>query len=476
MRLTERLTRLAPEWAARSSFSALASEIWLEEPRHVDALFAELSMRLGALDARTLRAFLEEEEEHDEDSEHRLQDQAEALPFRMRGDTAVLPIRGHILRRVPWYFAELGIEACGTEELAQSLLVADRSPRVASVELLIDSPGGTISGLEAAALTLASIQKPTSVRASGNCCSAAYWLASQAKSIVAEPGTVFGAIGVYSVIWDTSRAAETAGVKVHVIKSGEHKGVGEFGAPISEEQLKHLQLLVDAAAAKFKAAVQTGRGLSAAEVDGVATGECWFAERALELRLIDQIEPITNASASSVEPPQMGSSSMGTSAELDARKALEEKDKALEAARAEVEAAKAEAAKNAAKAAAADAALAAVREGAKTQAIDAAVRAGKVVPAMRASIDTFAAKASVEELEAFLATLPAQTRPQQIGATPAESNAREPRVLTADEEIAKRFGVTVAQMDAAAGIKQYHSDGTVVLTDGSQRSLAEVAN
>jgi len=81
-----------------------------------------------------------------------------------------------------------------------------------------------------------------------------------------------------------------AGVRTIVLKSGPDKGTGVEGAPITDQQLEPLLDEVLGLAAMFRAAVQRGRGLSAAAVQAAATGRCWLAPEAETFGLIDKVQ------------------------------------------------------------------------------------------------------------------------------------------------------------------------------------------
>jgi ClpP class serine protease len=91
--------------------------------------------------------------------------------------------------------------------------------------------------------------------------SAAYWIGSQADRVVATPSATVGSIGVYMAFADVSKAYESMGVKMEVIKSGTLKGAGIEGTSLSEGQRADLQAQVDSIHADFRSAVRSKRRL-----------------------------------------------------------------------------------------------------------------------------------------------------------------------------------------------------------------------
>lgn len=211
---------------------------------------------------------------------------------------AILSIKGPILRgRERPFLSMWGIEHTGQEDVRDGLRAAVEDPSVEAIMLDVDSPGGIAQGLErlASELRAAGEVKPLHAYVSGQATSAAYYLASQASSITAEPDATVGSIGVYSVAVDSSKAAEKRGVSVHVIRSGPHKGMGIPGAPITDEQLAMHQRLIDGLARGFVEAVADGRGMSSTQVRTLATGAHWIAREGLDLGLVDRVGSLDDA-------------------------------------------------------------------------------------------------------------------------------------------------------------------------------------
>ena len=130
---------------------------------------------------------------------------------------------------------------------------------VARVWLHIDSPGGSVGGLNALCDYIRAYPKPVFAIVSGECCSAAYWLANAAKSIAAEPEAVVGSIGVYQLVVDDSEALKSQGLQFNYISTGPLKAAGATGMPLTEEQAQNIQRAVDDVFGLFRAAVNTRR-------------------------------------------------------------------------------------------------------------------------------------------------------------------------------------------------------------------------
>ena len=181
-------------------------------------------------------------------------------------------------------------------QIRRDIRQASADPDVGAILLAIDSPGGTVAGTAdlAADVRAARKTKPVWAHVDDLSASAAYWVASQAEKIFAnDASALIGSIGTYQILRDYSAMAERDGVKTHVVRTGPLKGLGTPGTAISDEQLSHVQQLVNATQDIFDAAVRKGRGLSAKELADVRHGGVMLAGEAQNARLIDGIQPMS---------------------------------------------------------------------------------------------------------------------------------------------------------------------------------------
>lgn len=193
---------------------------------------------------------------------------------------------------------------CNTIRTRQAIRDAANDGDVQSILLHIDSPGGSVAGTMELAddVAAANEKKPVNAYASDMCCSAAYWVASQARRIFANEMAMVGSIGTFAVVYDESKAAEMQGVKVHVVSSGPMKGQGQPGAPITPEYLGEIQSLVDDFNVRFLKAVGAGREMDKGKVEDIATGQVWIAQKAKQIGLIDQVASFDEVLSSLASP------------------------------------------------------------------------------------------------------------------------------------------------------------------------------
>jgi protease-4 len=164
----------------------------------------------------------------------------------------------------------------------------------------INSPGGTITGSDYLYHHLGELARerelPLVVSMGSVCASGGYYVAmavgDKEDVIFAEPTTWTGSIGVIIPHFDLSGALSAVHVEDDSIMSAPLKDLGTPTKPMTDEERKLLQALVDESFAEFKAIVASGRKKfkdDPAALDAVATGQIFTAKQALANGLIDKI-------------------------------------------------------------------------------------------------------------------------------------------------------------------------------------------
>jgi capsid assembly protease len=437
---------------ARAVRSYMSSRQWAMEPAALQATAELIAAALEKMPAGALEAAA------------KAPPAAEVGPgYEVRDNVAHVRIAGPILKEVPCIFGLLGMQATSTTRTQKAIEAALADPAVASLALDIDSPGGSLAGVQELADTIAAaaLQKPVAAHASDMAASAAYWLGCQATTFSANESAMIGSIGVYSVMEDSSAAAAAEGVRVLVIRSHELKGAGVEGAPITPAQVADAQRTIDAAANMFMNAVARGRQMSVDAVKALATGQVWFAEQARELGLLDDVMNSDVAHSRAVRgqgvvidhAPNAGAQETGMENKANA---------SAEAIKlAEMEAALAQA----------QAEATVLRENVKASQARERVAlvdkyADRVAPAARESVlkyGEFCAE-DMGKFEAFLKTMPAVTRTTRES---AEAPVAPVSASEGEAQVAKWLGSTPARIARFEDVKGFRSDGTFELNDGS---------
>lgn len=211
---------------------------------------------------------------------------------------AVLPLYGTILPR-----GNMMVELCGAaspHSFAEDVQRAANDPNVTSIILDIDSGGGAVSGIDVAAEAVrqAARVKPVTAVCNTTACSAAFWIAAQAREVVITPAGEMGSIGVIGTHVDESQRVEEAGLVVTYVRSTPGKALGQPTEAMTGDVLDDWQSQVDRIHSLFIADVALGRGRSEAEVrERWATGAVWFGAEAVTAGLADRVGTLSGVIA-----------------------------------------------------------------------------------------------------------------------------------------------------------------------------------
>jgi len=207
-------------------------------------------------------------------------------PYLTSDGVMVIPING-VMTKYDSSFAD-----ASSVRIRKAVRASVKSDAVKAILLHIDSPGGTVSGTADLADEVASAAKvkPVTAYIEDLGASAAYWVASQAQKIYANPSGLVGSIGAFTVLTDLSGMAGQRGIKVHVVRAGDFKGMGTVGTAVTDAQLGEAQRLIDGITAQFVVAVARGRRVSAETAMSWRDGRVHLASDAKAMGLIDGVE------------------------------------------------------------------------------------------------------------------------------------------------------------------------------------------
>ena len=216
----------------------------------------------------------------------------DAAPYSVVDGVAIVALDGVIGRKVGPLERSSGVT--DVDEFSAAMEAAANDQEVSAIVLSVDSPGGTIGGVQRAADTVRTVQgmKPVIAHASDVMASAAYWIASGAGQIYADQTATVGSIGVYSAILDRSREMELAGLKQVVFASGKFKAAGMLGTSLTEGQSQAIQKRVDSLASIFKTDVRRTRP---AVSDDSMQGQTMLGDEAKAAGLIDAVATFEQA-------------------------------------------------------------------------------------------------------------------------------------------------------------------------------------
>lgn len=204
--------------------------------------------------------------------------------YTVNDGVAVICIDGQMMKRAGSF------GGCSTISVRQAVRSAANDFAVRAIMLHICSPGGTVSGTADLAEDIANAaqQKPVDAYIADMGCSAAYWAASQCRTIYANSTALIGSIGTYALLEDDTGMQEQIGIKYRIVSTGEFKGLGADGA-ISDKLIADVQREINSLNALFLEAVAIGRGENIPDIAKVSDGRAWIAADSKQLGLIDEV-------------------------------------------------------------------------------------------------------------------------------------------------------------------------------------------
>ncbi len=175
---------------------------------------------------------------------------------------------------------------------------ASRDEQVRAIVFRVNSPGGSAVGSDLVWRAVREAQsrgKPVVVSMGDVAGSGGYYVAMGADSIVAEPATITGSIGVVYAKPNFGNLMHQLGVRFEYAKSAETADALSMARAMSEAELTQLNQAVGHTYANFTAKVAEGRKLSAEQTEAVARGRVWSGIAAKERGLIDELGGLQKA-------------------------------------------------------------------------------------------------------------------------------------------------------------------------------------
>jgi protease-4 len=174
-----------------------------------------------------------------------------------------------------------------------------RMDDVKAVVLRINSPGGSILSAENIYRELIGLKKDGKklvVSMGDLAASGGYYLSAMADSIFAQPNTLTGSIGVFSIIPNPSRALDSKlGVRFDTVRTGPYSADFTIMFPWSERENTYMQSRTEAYYEMFLNKVAEGRGMTRDAVHAIAQGRIWSGERAVKNGLVDKLGTLEDA-------------------------------------------------------------------------------------------------------------------------------------------------------------------------------------
>ncbi|ERM60295.1 MULTISPECIES: signal peptide peptidase SppA [Vibrio] len=187
----------------------------------------------------------------------------------------------------------------GGDTTAALLRQARNDDQVKAVVLRVDSPGGSAFASEVIRNEIEAIKqagKPVVVSMSSLAASGGYWISMGADKILAQPTTLTGSIGIFSVITTFEKGLNDIGVYTDGVGTSPFSGLG-ITTGLSDGAKDAFQMGIENGYRRFISLVGENRGIEVDAVDKIAQGRVWTGQDAMQKGLVDEIGDFDDAIA-----------------------------------------------------------------------------------------------------------------------------------------------------------------------------------
>jgi protease IV len=189
-------------------------------------------------------------------------------------------------------------ENIGSETISKAIRKARLDSTIKSIVLRVNSPGGSALASDVIwrEVTLAKKAKPFVVSMGDVAASGGYYISCAADTIVAQPNTITGSIGVIGIVLNTQKFfSNKLGITFDTVKTGRFSDFGSQNRPLTAEERKIGEGEVERIYSGFVAHVAEGRNMNAPDVDSIGQGRVWSGVDAIKIGLVDKLGGLNDA-------------------------------------------------------------------------------------------------------------------------------------------------------------------------------------
>lgn len=197
----------------------------------------------------------------------------------------------------------------GSATIVDLIRRARTNDRVKAIVLRVNSPGGVFQAADQMwrELILAAETKPLIASMGDYAASGGYYMAMACDTIVAQPTTITGSIGVFSVLFDLSKFLDhKIGITSEEVKTGEVGELITVTRTLTDAERAIWQRQTDAVYETFTRKAAEGRGMSQADLKKIASGRVWTGAQAKDNGLADVLGGFEDAIAIAAEKAGVG--------------------------------------------------------------------------------------------------------------------------------------------------------------------------
>jgi protease-4 len=181
-------------------------------------------------------------------------------------------------------------QTIGGNAYVEEITKAAKDDDIKAIVLRINSPGGEFraSDMIWRAVQEARKKKPVIASMSDYAASGGYYLAMGCDTIVAEPSTITGSIGIFGMMFDMSGfLGNKLGITFDEVKTGDFGEMYTVTRPLTEAEKNFWQKSLDEHYETFTGKAAEGRKVSIDDIKKVASGRVWTGAQATTHHLVD---------------------------------------------------------------------------------------------------------------------------------------------------------------------------------------------
>lgn len=188
--------------------------------------------------------------------------------------------------------------ALSSEKFAKEIRKARKDENIKAIVLRVNSPGGSIVASDVIwrEMVEAKKAKPVIVSMGEVAASGGYYISAPADTIVAQPNTITGSIGIFGLWFNVQELInDKLGVTTDVVSTGQLSDFMNPARPLTEVERTIIQSGVEDGYETFISRVAEGRGMHPDSVKKVASGRVWTGTQAKERGLVDVLGGLNTA-------------------------------------------------------------------------------------------------------------------------------------------------------------------------------------
>ena len=188
-------------------------------------------------------------------------------------------------------------EGINSEKVIKDLRKLKDDDDVKAVVLRVNSPGGSAYGSEQIWYAISQLKekKPVIVSMGDFAASGGYYISCNADTIVAEPTTLTGSIGIFGIVPNFQAVTKKIGVNIDIEKTNSLADMGSGFRPMTETEKALMQKTVERGYDLFTTHCAEGRGMTQEQIDAIGQGRVWTGTMALERGLVDVLGGLDDA-------------------------------------------------------------------------------------------------------------------------------------------------------------------------------------